>query len=127
MAGRSCYAFAEGAVPRDSSPRPEPRRDCQLSDRDGRGLRLVSKECSRCEGVGSGNQKYRGVAEVSSRASSISESRTADIEEACCQATAAILTQGKPMNRKILAMVASLEATRQHSKKVNCHRSSLAR
>jgi AcrR family transcriptional regulator len=25
MAGRSCYAFAEGAVPRDSSPRPESR------------------------------------------------------------------------------------------------------
>ncbi len=54
------------------STRLESRRSCQLSDRDGRGLRLVSKECSRCEGVASGDHKYRGVAEVSSGASSIS-------------------------------------------------------
>src|SRR5258707_15898616 len=68
LAGRYCNAFAEGEVPRNSSPRPESRRGCQLFDRDGRGLRHASKECSRCEGVESGNQKYRGMAEVSSAA-----------------------------------------------------------
>ena len=57
-----------GPVPGNSSPRLGSRPDRQLSGRDGRGLRYVSKECSRCEGVESGNQKYRGVAEVSSRA-----------------------------------------------------------
>ena len=42
-------------------PRSECRRDCQLSGRDGQGLRLVSKEYSRYEVIGSGNQKHRGV------------------------------------------------------------------
>src|SRR5258708_36256528 len=68
MEERCCTALGEGEVPRNSSPRPESRRGCQLFDRDGRGLRHVSKECSRCEGVESGNQKYRGMAEVSSAA-----------------------------------------------------------
>lgn len=48
------------------------------------------------------------MVEVSSGASSISERQTTDVEGTCCQATAAILTQGKRMNRKRLAMVASL-------------------
>ena len=72
LARRHCHGFAEGATSGNCSPQLESRRGCQLSDRDGRGLRLVSKECSRCEGVGSGNHKYRWVAEVSSGASSIS-------------------------------------------------------
>src|SRR6202040_298402 len=108
LAGRCCNAFAEGEVPRNGSPRPESGRGCQLFDRDGRGLRHVSKECSRSEGVESGNQKYRGMAEVSSAATSISKRRTADVEEACSQATAGILTRSKTMNRRTLAKVASL-------------------
>ena len=48
-----------------------PEETASFSDRDGRRLRSVSKECARCEGVGSGNQKYHGVAQVSSCASSI--------------------------------------------------------
>jgi hypothetical protein len=91
----------------NSSPRPECRRGCQLSDRDGRGLCLVSEKCSRCEGVGSGNQKYRGVAEVSPGATSISRRRTADVEEACSQATAAILTQGKTMRGDTIRSIKS--------------------
>src|SRR5258708_34963053 len=48
------------------------------------------------------------MAAVSSRPSSISEKRTADVKGACCQATATILAQRKTMNRRRLAMVASL-------------------
>src|SRR5215469_12626998 len=68
LARRHCRGSAEGAVPGNSPPRRGSRRECELSDRDGRRLRSVGKECSRCEGVEYGNQKYRGLAEFSSRA-----------------------------------------------------------
>ena len=53
---------SQGTVRRDVNP----DEAASFFDRDGRGLRHVSKECSRSEGVESGNQKYRGMAEVSS-------------------------------------------------------------
>ena len=56
----------------------------------GRGLRLVGEECSGCQGVGSGNQKHRGMVEISSGAASISKRRTTDVEETCCPARAVI-------------------------------------
>ena len=48
-------ALRRGQSQRDGPPRLGSRRDRQLSDRDVRRLHLVSKECPRCEGVGSGN------------------------------------------------------------------------
>ena len=61
-------ALRRGQSSGNSSPRLGSGRDCELSDRDGRRLRSVGKECSRCEGVEYGNQKYRGLADFSSRA-----------------------------------------------------------
>ena len=67
LARRHCHGFAEGAVSGNGPPRLGSGRDRELSDRDGRRLRSAGKECSGCESVEHGNQKYRGLAEVSSR------------------------------------------------------------
>ena len=74
LARRDCHGFAERTVSGNSPARLGCVRDCRLSDRDGRRLPSVGKECSRSEGVEWGNQKYRGMAEVSSRTSSIAQS-----------------------------------------------------
>ena len=97
LAGRSSCALAKRTVRRNSSPRPESRGERQFSGRHGRGLRFVGEECSRCQGVGSGNEKHRGVVEVTSRAASISKRRTTDVEEACCPARAVIFGLGDAM------------------------------
>ena len=52
-------ALRRGTVSRIRPPRAGSRRDGRLSDRDVRGLHLVSKECSECEGV------ERGASEIS--------------------------------------------------------------
>ena len=58
---------SEGTVRRDLECAPH----CQLSDRNVRGLRHVGQKRPRRERMESGDQKYRRVARVSSRASSI--------------------------------------------------------
>ena len=68
LARRNCRGFPEGAVSGNGPPRLGSGRDCELSDRAGRRLRSVGKECSRREGVEYGNQKYRGLAKISSPA-----------------------------------------------------------
>ena len=60
--------FAEGPVGRYGPPRPRCPRDCQLPDRDVRGLCHVGQERPRCECVQGRDQKYRWVARLSSRA-----------------------------------------------------------
>ena len=90
LAVRNCRAFAQGAIPGNGSKRHQPGRERQLSDCDDRGLRLVGQECSRCEGVGSWNSKYRALAEISSRPRSARGRRAADFEEAYLPSAALI-------------------------------------
>ena len=80
LARRHCHGFAEGTVSRNSPPRPGSGRDRELSDCDGRRLPGVGEEYPGCEGVECGNRKYRGMAAVASRASSIREKRTEDVK-----------------------------------------------
>ena len=81
------------AVPRNSSPRPESRRGCQLLVAMVEGYASLAKNAQDTKVWEVGTRNIVGwLKSLRAGTKSILERRTADVEEACSQVTAASLT-----------------------------------